>query len=1139
MVFGSSPELRGHKPSNPHCIGQSKGAAVTSHPSNRAFPFSLTVGLALAVLAIVFGGVFFYRFQERQQLRLVESELTAIARLKVNQISDWRSDQVADGKAFESDVFLKQSIAQFFASSKDANRRDLLQRLGIIAQQHGYDDILVVDPAGAIRTHLKQPEEPCTEFLPILQGVLQSGAPVLSEFHAGSHNPAPHVSCVAPLSNGKGAPLGALVLVCNAKSYLYPLIESRPVSSRSAETLLVRRDGEDALFLNELRHRPNTALNLRVPLRGVQLPGVQAVQGQHGFVLGRDYRNIEVAAVLMPIPGSSWHLVAKVDAEEAFAIWRFRSAMILLLMGTLVAAVLAAGFAFWQLDKKRQYRKLLESETMRREDAERYRITLQSIGDAVLSTDAMGRVTMLNPVAEALTGWCNADACGRPLEEIFHIVNEETRNVVESPVVRVLREGSVVGLANHTLLIAKNGIERPIADSGAPLHNESNEILGAVLVFRDQTVEREILKALQESKVRLRSILDCMMEGCQIIDRHGCYEYLNDLAEMHTRRKREELLGKKFADVWPGAESSELYIRVLRCLEESLVSRLEYEQILPDGSVRWFDFIIQPVPDGVMVLSQEISERKRAEMRQRQLFDIIENSLNEIYIFDARTFRFLHANRGALTNLQYSYAEIRELTALDLKPEISEARFREMVRPLLDNTQESVVFETVHKRADGSLYPVEVHLQLIDSEKERVFLAIIFDIAERKRAEKEREKLQAQLIQAQKMESVGRLAGGIAHDFNNLLTIILGYGEMLRKGASDGPPDGEALQEIHGAALRARDLTRQLLAFSRKQVLEFRTVDINAIVTGFERLLRRLLGEDVDLRLALCEESLPVSADASQLEQVLMNLAVNARDAMADGGSLTIETRKTRLEESPDSGKGGLGSGEYALMEIRDTGCGMDAATLEQLFEPFFTTKEKDKGTGLGLATSYGIIRQHGGNILVYSEPGLGSTFEIYLPLHADTALAQSPAVKRGEIDCHSMTILVVEDDGSLNRLAVRILEGRGYHVICAASGEEAVREAANHVRPIHLVLTDVIMPGIKGPEAFAQIALRHPEARVLYMSGYTDDMIGRQGVLKAGVHFIQKPFAVRDLLDRVEQVLRTDTSPESGASDRDRSDMV
>lgn len=410
----------------------------------------------------------------------------------------------------------------------------------------------------------------------------------------------------------------------------------------------------------------------------------------------------------------------------------------------------------------------------------------------------------------------------------------------------------------------------------------------------------------------------------------------------------------------------------------------------------------------------------------------------------------------------------------------------------------------------------------ITGPEERVALVCIEDITGHKRAEEEKARLQEQFHQAQKLESIGRLAGGVAHDLNNVLTPILGYGEMLLDGASGEDPRREPLEEIVDAGRRARNLVHQLLAFSRKQLLEIKTLDLNALLKNFERLLRRTIRENIDIRLILEKSLPPVRGDTGQLEQVVMNLAVNAQDAMPEGGTLTVETVRVDLDEACTSRHEGIRPGPHVLMALSDTGSGMDEETRRSLFEPFFTTKEKEKGTGLGLATVYGIVRQHGGSVRVYSEPGLGTVFKVYLP--AAVGEAAVPAEEKRQVhpaEGGSETILLAEDNPQVKNLAAAILERRGYTILSAESGLEAVSIIKKHNGPVHLLLTDVIMPDMNGRKLFEKVRRIHPDIRVLYMSGYTDNVIAHHGVVDPDVHFIHKPFPVNALAAKVREVLK------------------
>jgi PAS domain S-box-containing protein len=428
------------------------------------------------------------------------------------------------------------------------------------------------------------------------------------------------------------------------------------------------------------------------------------------------------------------------------------------------------------------------------------------------------------------------------------------------------------------------------------------------------------------------------------------------------------------------------------------------------------------------------------------------------------------------------------------------------------------------KRKDGSTTGVRVSGRSImdGEENNRAFELFAEDVTERRA-------LEQQLQQSQKMEAVGRLAGGIAHDFNNLLMVILGYSEFLLENLGTQPELRAPAQEIASAAERASSLTRQLLAFSRKQMLAPKTVYLNSIVTENLKMLTRMIGEDIDLVMHPAENLWPVRADSGQIEQVIMNLAVNARDAMPSGGKLTIETANVTLDEDYARLHAPLRPGDYVLLALSDTGAGMDTETQSHIFEPFFTTKGP-KGTGLGLSTVYGIVKQSGGYIWVHSEIGKGATFRIYLPRVAASGEPVTPQVAAVEetraVEPGTETILLVEDEANLRYLARQFLEKQGYKVIEAADGAVAMQIAVAHEGVIHLLLTDVIMPGMNGRELAQRISEIRPNVKILYMSGYTENVVGHDGTLDAGVRLLQKPFNLRDLKSKVREVLDTKAAP-------------
>ncbi|MFP4284990.1 MAG: ATP-binding protein, partial [Desulfovermiculus sp.] len=398
------------------------------------------------------------------------------------------------------------------------------------------------------------------------------------------------------------------------------------------------------------------------------------------------------------------------------------------------------------------------------------------------------------------------------------------------------------------------------------------------------------------------------------------------------------------------------------------------------------------------------------------------------------------------------------------------------------------------------------------------------DVSERERFQAERDRLEMQLRQAQKMEAIGRLAGGVAHDFNNFLTTISGNAQIGLMVLEKNQEMYEIMQEIKEAGERAGNLTRQLLAFSRKQILQPEILDLNDVILDLERMLRRLIGEDISLVVQTAADLGLVEADQGQMEQVIMNLAINARDAMPEGGKLTIEVTNVDLDENYSKGHGHLVTpGPYVMLAISDTGMGMDPEMLGQVFDPFFTTKAKDKGTGLGLSTVYGIVKQSRGNIWVYSEPGKGTTFKIYLPRTEKAGSGKRPEPDREGCPLGSETVLVVEDDESVRNIAVKNLIRLGYTVLSAASADEAYQLCLKRGAEIDLLLTDVVMLGMSGKELVDSLQQRGVNMKVVYMSGYTDNAIVHHGVLDHGINFLQKPFSPESLAGKIREALDQD----------------
>jgi PAS domain S-box-containing protein len=529
----------------------------------------------------------------------------------------------------------------------------------------------------------------------------------------------------------------------------------------------------------------------------------------------------------------------------------------------------------------------------------------------------------------------------------------------------------------------------------------------------------------------------------------------------------------------------------------------------------------------VLALARDITERLRTEEALREanhlLQTMIETSPLAIVVLD-RTGRVKLWNRAAENIFGWRAEEVLD-QPLPTIPEDKQEEFRRLLDEDFQGHGKAGL-PLRRQRKDGSLVDVRLWTApLFDAQGNRWgVMGVMADVTEKIR-------LEEQLRQAQKMEAIGRLAGGIAHDFNNLLMVICGYVELMLERLPEENPLRRNAQEIHKAAKRAAALTRQLLAFSRKQVLQPRVLDLNSVVTDMEHLLRRLIPENIELTIHTAPNLGAVRADPGQIEQVILNLAVNARDAMPSGGKLLLETANVELDRHSKLTHSEIEPGSYVMLAVSDTGTGMDAETLKHIFEPFFTTKDKSKGTGLGLATVYGVVKQSGGHVTVYSEPGRGSTFKIYLP-RVDaphiSANEQQP-VRAGH--CGNETVLLVEDEDGVRELTENFLRSQGYQVLAARNGEEALELTAKHPGPVHLLLTDVIMPGISGRELAERLAAQRPGIRVLFASGYTDGAVLQQNAVIPGTRFLQKPFPLQVLAKEIRDTLETDPgcpAPES-----------
>jgi two-component system cell cycle sensor histidine kinase/response regulator CckA len=518
---------------------------------------------------------------------------------------------------------------------------------------------------------------------------------------------------------------------------------------------------------------------------------------------------------------------------------------------------------------------------------------------------------------------------------------------------------------------------------------------------------------------------------------------------------------------------------------------------------------------------REIQQRRMAEAELRLANFTLENASVGIFLGPMDGRHFTRVNRAACSMTGYTEAELLKMSMAELDQAVH-TRHTEAGAWRLQPDQIGTI-ESRHRHKDGHTYPVELAVSFLDFEDLEYMVTFARDVTERYEAERQKARLETQLQQTQKMESLGRLTGGIAHDFNNSLSVILGYAEMLKTSPRVGQDAAEAVAAIWDAGIRSKDLVGQLLGFSRQQIIAPQPLNLNQVLAGSKQLLTRLIGEDIELQVSPGKSLWDVLLDPGQADQVLMNLAANARDAMPSGGKIMFATSNILVDETYRGHNPLAKVGDYVLLEVTDTGGGMDTETAVRAFEPFFTTKPRGKGTGLGLATVYGIVRQNKGFIILYTEPGHGTAFKIYFPrltvatlaAVAATAAATTSRDRKG-------TILLVEDDDLVRNMTAELLKTMGYTTLIAADGREAIRICEDSTQPVDLVITDVVMPELKGTELRDRLLVIRPDVPVLFVSGYSSDIVVRPGVLKPNVRFLQKPFSLTDLATNIDELLGT-----------------
>jgi PAS domain S-box-containing protein len=805
--------------------------------------------------------------------------------------------------------------------------------------------------------------------------------------------------------------------------------------------------------------------------------------------------------------------------SDTQGLWLIRAMPIRNEDGDIIGAMMVA---FDITDRKKAEKTLRESE-------EQLQTLINAMPGFICFKDGDGRWIKVNDAGIRIFQLENIDYRGRTDSELAELSNHLQGAFLTCEKSDKMAWNEKRLFTQEERISQSDGTIRDYDVTKVPVFHSDGRRKGIVVIGHDITDRKNAEDALRKSEKKYRSLTENMSDIVYSIDLNGTLTYISPQTKQYGINP-ETLISRNLLEIVHPEDRDSIAKEYQRVLETGKEFPSTFRVLDTEEDIHWFEDIGKIQRDkegnvtGLAGVLRDITERKQTEKAlcdSEQNFRDMTNLLPQI-VFEIDTDGNLtFVNKQAFDSFGYSQEEFEKGVNL-LQTLIPSDR-----KKTKENIQNSLRGKAVRNseytalRKDGSTFPIVIYSSAILKDNKPVGLrGIIVDATELKHAEEEKAQIEDQYRQAQKMESVGRLAGGVAHDFNNMLGVILGYTEILQNKISPDQPIYAALQEIHKAADRSADLTRQLLAFARRQTVSPKVLELNETVEGMLNMLLRLIGEDIDLVWLPGTDLWPIMVDPAQIDQILANLCVNGRDAIAGVGKMTIETRNVFLNKSYCNKFPGSIPGEYILLAVSDDGCGMDNDTLENLFEPFFTTKEVGQGTGLGLATVYGIVKQNNGFINVCSKPGEGTTCNLYLSRYVGEKAQMQKESQTEPVGHGNETILLVEDEPAILEMATAMLEMQGYTVLAATIPCEAILMAEKYDSEIHLLMTDVVMPEMNGRDLAKKLLSLRPDIKYLFMSGYTANVIAHRRVLDEGINFIQKPFTLQDLSTKVREVL-------------------
>lgn len=1201
----------------------------------------------LFALGLMAAGRIYFTSYEAHFKESVQRQLCLVAETRVEEISRWRENHISNASVFLHNRYFSGLVAALTRDPADPeNRRRISDWLLRLAPTGDYDQIRLLNSQGATLFSMPEANGPVSKTVSSrLDEVLQGRRLMVQDLYQDETDRKPRMALLVPIDDGNTAgskPLAVLQMGIDPGVRLYPIIKRWPESNKTAESYIVRKEGDDAVYLNQLRFETQPPLSMKVRMDGDPDPAARAALGTEGDVDGMDYRGVPVMSCVRRVPGTPWYLVSSQAKSEALESVHERYWQIMAHIWTLLFGGGCLSAFFWRQYRLRFYKEKAADVEMLAASELKFRRTFELAAIGIAHIDPEGRWLRLNPHACEILGY--------PEEELLTMKFQDTTHPEDLPgcldMARRIQAGEVETETLEKRYIRKDGTVVSTNVTVALSQGAAGEGPYLISIIEDITDRKRAEAELRRTADLLQAVVDGTSEAIFAKDIQGRYLLVNHVTAEFAGRPASEILGhddkvffspedservmendrrvretgkavaaelqltsagntriflgtvgpyldgkggiigtvgtfhditerkkaeeeielansllnatlestadgilvvdaggkvasfnRKFLELWRitpelmASKDDKLILQsILDQLDDpkSFLTKVETLYQHPDADSwdelkfldgRHFERYSQPQRIGEKIAGRvwsfrDISERKRAEESNARLAKAVDQASEMILITDTK---------GVIRYVNPSFERTTGFTkeeALGKNPRIlkSGRQTADFYRQMWDTLTKGEVWSghLTNRRKNGTLFEEEATISpILDPEGKILnFVAVKRDVS------REYE-LQEQFRQAQKMEAVGKLAGGVAHDFNNILGTIMMQAELAAMDPQLSHGMREALDEIRADAMRAANLTRQLLLFSRQQNIQMRDIDLNDVVSNVSRMLQRIIGEDISLTLDLDSGKLPLRGDPGTLEQVMLNLAVNARDAMPAGGKLIITTGVMEEDGTGGHGHPEARPGPHVFVDAADTGVGIPLDIIPRIFDPFFTTKDVGKGTGLGLATVFGIVKQHGGWITVRSSPGLGTTFRIHLPMSEPSGKTEpetpAPTIPRGGGE----TILVTEDEPSLRSLICQILQRSGYQVIQAATCAEAMEAWRKSAGRISLLLTDIVMPGGEtGMQLATHLKEEAPDLKIVLMTGYSVNFTGQESELPEGAGFLQKPFVPDQLLSVVAQVL-------------------